>query len=589
MAENGASSHRTAVQFGTDSLRVTTAVIAMVGLSLALFALILGMIYGPAAWFFAPYWLAGVGLLAVIFFVVFNFEWLGQVISGRAAMSGMLVAVMCAAAVVVWFGMNYFFNYPASSKLARKIGLPRQYCSVDLTKTRRFTLSDKTLDLLDGLKQKISIKVMWRGSPQEGPQMDSLLECYAEASDMIDLEFLMPTNEDYDRKKSLLANRLNKEVSELHGRSVSLFFEDRFKYLNYFDLWETRSRRGRYGQVQQDRIFKGEEAITSAICGMIDTEKSKVYFVVDHGEKNPDTRGNGNGLHSAGQLLKRSNIDWEVMDLRTKRKIPDDATVVAIIGPRRELTGEEVKVLQTYLDERQGRLLICMDEYRRDVNLGLGSLLAHVGLVAGRDHVIEKNVDFLWGRAPGLFFGKTLGSEPQAMLDTLREANVQPSFRKARSLKRLQGYSGRFSAHELATGSASDSWGETNLDEFYRRGKARFDKDTDTDGPIHYAFACWEGPTPTPGVEKLGRVVVFGDSDWCEDTLMGLRDNSTFFMAVINWLAGKEKRISIEPKLAEDAPYTMKPKHARRLKIVLVTVPILLVLAAGWVLWARRR
>jgi gliding motility-associatede transport system auxiliary component len=591
MAENKASSHRTAAQFSTDALRVTTAVAAMVGLGLALFALILGMIYGAAAWFFAPYWLAGVGLLAVIFFVVFNFEWLGQVISGRAAMSGLLVAVMCAASVVVWFGTNYFFNYPARNKLARKIGLDPLYYSADLTKTRRFTLNDKTLDLLGGLESKVKITVMWRGGPQEGPQMDSLLECYAEASDMVDLEFLMPTNEDYERKKKKLADRLNKESSRLGRRSVSLLFKDRFKYLDYGDLWDSRPRQGRFGGVQRDRIFKGEEAITSAIYEMIDTEKSKVYFVIDHGEKNPDDSRSGQGLSRAAQLLKRSNIDWEVMDLRTKRKIPDDATVVAVIGPRRELTAEEVKVLQTYLDERQGRLLICMDNYRQDVRLGLGGLLEHVGLVAGRDFVVEKNMDFLWGRMPGLFIGKKLGSQPAAMLNKLREANVQPSFRGARSLRPLQGYRGKFSTHELASASDSDSWGETNLEDLFKRGKTKFDKNSDTEGPIHYAFACYEGPAPMGGrmATPLGRVVVVGDSDWCENSLMDLGDNCTFFMAAINWLAGKEKRISIEPKLADNTTYAMKSKHARRFKIILVIIPVLLALAAGWVFWVRRR
>ncbi len=593
MAEKKAPSHRTAAEFGNDSLRVTTAIAAMVGLGLALFAVILAMISGSwSVAFFAPWWMLGVGVLAITFFIFFNFEWLTQVISGRAAMSGVLVAVMCTGAVSVWFGGNYFFNYPARNKLAKKIGIDPLYWSLDLTKNQRFTLSEKSIDQLDELKDKLDIKVMWRASAQEGPQLDSLLERYAEASDNVNLEFLMPGTKDYELKKKRLADRLNKHPDEIEPRSVSLFYtKDRFKYLTYTDFMEVRPRRGRFNQMRQDRIFKGEEAITSAIYEMIDTKKTKVYFVVDHGEHSPEDRQSGNGLALAGQLLKRSNIDWETMDLRTKKQIPEDATIVALMGPRRELTDEEVKVLQTYLDERKGGLMICLDDYRKDVNLGFDGLLAHLGLTSGQDYVIETSTDYTWGRMPGLFIGKDLGTEPAAMLTRLRKANVRPSFRGARSLKRLEGYRGAFSPQELASGSP-DSYGETSFDSLMK-GKQKFDKDVDTEGPIHYAFACWEGPAPMRGghMEKTtGRVIVVGDSHWCSDQLMSrVRDNHTFFMASINWLADKEKRISIEPKMADNDFYSMKPKNARVFKMVLVIIPILLALAAGWVLWVRRR
>jgi len=592
MPENQAPSHRTADEFGKDSLRVTTAVAAMVGLGLALFAVILAMVNGSwSVAFYAPWWMLGVGLLAIVFFVFFNFEWLAQVISGRAAMSGALVAVLCAGALTVWFGGNYFFNYPARNKLAKKIGIDPLYWSLDLTKNKRFTLSEKSLDQLEELKDKLEIKVMWRAGGQEGPQLDSLLERYAEASDKVDLEFLMPGNKNYELDKKRLADRLNKHPDEIEPRSVSLFYRDRFKYLTYMDFMEVRPRRGRFGRIEQDRIFKGEEAITSTIYEMIDTKKTKVYFVIDHGEHNPEDRRSGNGLAIAGQLLKRSNIDWETMDLRTRKQIPDDATIVAVVGPHRELTDEEVKVLQTYLDERKGALLICLDDFRKDVNLGLDGLLAHLGLTSGRDYVVETSADYTWGRMPGLFIGKDLGMQPAEMLSRLREANVRPSFRGARSLKRLEGYRGDFAPQELASGSP-DSYGETNFDSLMK-GKQKFDKDVDTEGPIHYAFACWEGPSPMPGSrmnKTTGRVLVFGDSHWCSDQLMSMvRDNHTFFMAGINWLAGKEKRISIEPKLADNDFYSMKPKHARVFKMVLVIIPVLLALAAGWVLWARRR
>jgi len=349
----------------------------------------------------------------------------------------------------------------------------------------------------------------------------------------------------------------------------------------------------RFGQVDYQRIFKGEEAITSAVAEMTDTEKTKVYFTVDHGERNPEDRDEqGLGLSIAGQFMKRSNIDWAVMDLRTQKEIPADATIVAICGPRREFTPEEIVVLKRYLDERRGRLLITLDDGQRDVNLGLAPLLEHVGVMAGADFVMEKHADYQLPRYPGLLVGRDLGYEPRAMMEKLKKANIRPSFAGACTLRRIEGYRGEFSPRDLASGSA-DSYGETDLETLYQKRTSEYDKNSDTEGPVHYAMACWEGDAPAMGGrmdKKLGRAVVVGDSDWCSDALMRLiGDNRTFFMAALNWLADKERRIHIEPKLAEDESYNFTPVHGQVFKAVLVAVLVALALASALALWVRRR
>jgi ABC-2 type transport system permease protein len=578
---------RESQEFASDPLRLTTAIASMVGLVMMIFAGILALLYSPSTMFFAPYWLSGVGLLAIIFFVFFNFEWLRQVITGRAALSGVLVGVMCTAAAAIWFGGNYLFNYPARNKLAKMIGIDPLYRVADLTKMRKFTLDEKTAAVIEDLEHPLELKVMWRASPQEGPQLDDLLGLYAEASDKITLEFLMPGTEDYERKRRRLAERLDMELGDIQGRSISMFYGKRSKHITYPELWEERPV-PMYGRVGQQRIFKGEEAITSAIFEMTDPKEVKVYFVVDHGERSPENPSTG--MNAAGKLLKRSSIDWATMDLRTKKEIPGDASLVAICGPRRTITEEELKVLERYVIERKGRLLICLDDYRPDVRLGLDGLLARFGLQAGMDYVIERNNDYQWGRYRDIFIGKDLGHEPRAMLDKLRENRIEPSFRSSRSVGRLEGYRGPFSPTELCSGSA-DSYGETDVQALYK-GKFEFDKNSDTEGPIHYAMASWEGPPPMWGGrmdKKLGRVVVFGDSDWCNDTLIRLPDNRTFFMAVVNWLVGREKSIHIEAKLADDETYILKPRPERVFKIVLITIPVLLFLGAVLVFWVRRR
>lgn len=590
------ASGKAAQEFSGDVLRVVTAVAAIVGLLLMLAALIMAAIEGTfAKAYWTPLWMLCLGLLAVIFFVFFNFEWLAKVITGRAALSGVLVAVMCAGAVALWVCGNLLFNHPGRFRLKfwdKKAPRWKLFWSGDYTKTERFSLHPSTRRQLDELEEKLSITVIYRAGSQEGRQLDDLLKRYEEHSDKVELEFLMPGEEGYELKRKKLARKLKKEhPDELAPRSVSLVYgKERFKYLTEQEFWEMRPD-PRQRWVSRKAIFKGEEALTTAIYQMLDKEKTKVYFVTNHGERSPDDRSR-RGLSIAARLLERSNIEWETMDLRTKERIPKDASVVALVGPKRPVDSSELEVLQKFLDERKGRLLICLDEYRREVDLGLDPLLTYLGIQAGQDIVVETNPDYVWRRYQGMTIGKRLGSSPRAMLERLQAANIHPTFLMARSLRRLDGHRGKFSPAVLCSGS-SDSYGETDLAAYVSSRQTEYDENADTKGPVAYAMASWGGDAPMFGgrmQETLGRVVVVGDSDWCGDMLMrAVAENPSFFMAAINWLAGKEKRIEIAPKLAEDDSYVMKPGHHKMSIYVLCSVLVLLVGAAGLVLWVRRR
>jgi len=536
-------------------------------------------------------------VLAIAFFVFFNFEWLGRVISGRAALSGLLVAVMCTGAVSLWVAGNYFFNYRGRLTLKGKSW--RLYGVWDMTKSGKYTLNDKTFSQLEELEDTLRIVVIGRAGRGEGPELDALLDRYREASDRVKLEYLVPTDEDWDRKRKALAEKLNKDPEELEWRSVALLYKDRFKHLYPMDFWEVRPQ-WRGGRMDRSRVFKGEEMITSAVYGLLDAKKTKIYFVTGHGERAPDDSRSGRGLSMAVALLKRSNIEWEKVRLVTLKEIPEDASVVVVCGPRKAISKSEVEVLKKYLDERKGRLLLCLDEFRPEEDLGLDELLAHVGLKAGRDMIVERDRGFIHAIYRNLFLAARLGYHP--MVEKLSESSVLPMFSGARTISSLKekkpdprrgGDQGDYSTDALITGSEK-SYGETDLATLRKTKRPSFEKDVDVEGPVNYAMASWEGAPPVPGArmqkKDLGRVVVVGDSDWCGNMLMQMApDNRTFFMAAINWLAGKEKRITIEPQVDKNNPLTMKPGQRSLALIVLWTIPTGLLLAAGLVLWLRRR
>jgi hypothetical protein len=570
-------------------VRTITFAAALAGL----LAIVCSMLYGLvnqsfAPGWYAPVWVSGLGLLAIVVFVVFNFDWLSQVVTGRAAMSGMLVALMCAAAVTIWIGGNFFFNYRG------RWGGVRLAWSGDLTRLKRFTLSDMSTKQLDELQSALEIFVIGRAGSAEEKQVDDLLESYARYSDKVKLEFLTP-GPDYERKRKSIADRMRISPNEISFRSITLLYGDKFKRLEHGELWKPEYGANPYAPTRY--VCHAEGAITSGIFEMLDPQKTRVYFVVDHGEKNPQ-ENTQNGLSVAAELLRRNNIESEVLDLRTVKDVPEDATVVALCGPTRSITPGEVEVLGRYLQDRRGRLLICLDEFNPAVDIGLDMLLESVGIRANRDLVIEPNREYTVGRGLPFVLGKDWGSEPRAIVDALGRAGVRPTFLGARSLSRVEEYQGPFKAFELCSGSSA-SYGETDLRSYFDSGRTENDQGRDTEGPIHYAMFAWEGPTPMSPMaqmtQKLGRVAVFGDSDWCGNMIImnpmvsGCQDNRTLLMATVSWLTEKEHRITIAPKRDTESQYSMPSKHKVIGLVVLWSLPVSLLVLSAVVFWARRR
>jgi hypothetical protein len=98
-------------------------------------------------------------------------------------------------------------------------------------------------------------------------------------------------------------------------------------------------------------------------------EKRKAYLVAGHGEiTNPDTvppelKGQVPERHTTVFKTRLGQLNYEVKDLNPMdliHQVPDDATLVMLLGPTIDLQPAEWTSLATYLD-KGGRLLIALD------------------------------------------------------------------------------------------------------------------------------------------------------------------------------------------------------------------------------------
>jgi hypothetical protein len=545
----------------------------------------------------APLIVLGVGVLAVGFFVVFNFEWLGDVITGRAALSGLLVSVMCLAAVVVWAVGVYFFAYKGKIVLPRsKTTIPLTACW-DMTKSKNFTLNDASLQQLKELSEPLRIMVVGRlfnpYAEEPDPQAENLLAMYRQASSMVTVEYLRG-DEESRAKAKVLAEKLHRDTPDFPFGTLALLYKDQVKSFQAQDLWEARPYMPMGNQVMRGQIFKGEEIITSAIRQMLDSKKPKVFFVWGHGERDPEGR-DGRGLSFAQERLKGENMETDKLMLVSAEKVPEEADLLVICGPRQAFGPKELEVLKDYVVGHKGRLLICLDEYRPDADLGLDAFLAEFGILAGHDKIIEPDRHRHY---PGTQYLIAVDYGNNPAVAKLHEDQLPVIFGPARSVRKLEEARSEWSVEPLVSGSES-SYGETDLDAYYTKNQTSYQEGVDSPKPATYAVASWAGSAPPdfPGGHsanegKLGRVVVFGDSSWCANQLFKAPapfDNETLFTSTVKWLIGQETRIAIEPKPTEAEGFALLPVQQGLALYSAVTLGVLLLLVAGLTAWIRRR
>jgi gliding motility-associatede transport system auxiliary component len=214
-----------------------------------------------------------------------------------------------------------------------------------------------------------------------------------------------------------------------------------------------------------------------------------------------------------------------------------------------------------------------------DVNLnGLESTAEYLGLKLTPGLVVDMSSS-QYGADSKIAFASAYADHPitkNFMLRTL--------FPQARKVTADDSYDLGWKVTKLID-VAPNGWLETGkLD-----GKLSFDDKTDIRGPINIAVAMERK------FEKRGqRVVVVGNANFLSNTFIGNGGNLDLGVNIVNWLAGDDRLITIQPKPLKDVNVIIPSDALGRLMAMVVffgfrlVLPIAL-LIAGVVIWWKRR
>ena len=414
--------------------------------------------------------------------------------------------------------------------------------SVDLTENRRHSLSPQTIQLLRGLKADVRALGFFRPDQPSKRVADGLLTQYARYSngrfkwEVVDLD---------------LGPKLAAQYGvEAYGTIVL-------------------DSGGRHEKV----LTVDEEPITNALVKVTREGKRVVYVVQGHGE--PDL-GNSErtGFSVAKGAMERANYEVKSLVLARETKVPDDAAVVVVAGPRIELFAPEGEALGAYLT-RGGRLLVMLGSpmIQRIQDATLRKLLATYGIEAAEDIVIEYSA-LAQLSGFGVSAPVVVDYDPHAITRDLRTMTVFP---QARSLSQAKG-APQGAAFSALARTSPQSWGETNRQEL-DSGRVKPDPD-EKKGPLIVAVTV---------TKDKSRLVVLGSVALATNEFFGVASNPDFLLNTVSWLSGDEEQIAIRPRDSRVAPIFLTQIQERAVNLIsLVILPGVALFAGIAVVVVRR-
>ncbi len=253
---------------------------------------------------------------------------------------------------------------------------------IDLTENQLYTLSPETQEIVKNLQQTTKVYIFDKDTT---PQDKDLLENYRRYNENFEFEIVDP-----DIKVGL--------TKEFDVQSLGDV------YLKYGDKKQL---------VQTLIAFNQREALSEIkLTNAIETIKKdyipKVYVLQGHGEYSLEASQEGS-LSEASSSLESKGYEVKPLNLVENVGIPEDADVIIIASPKRQLFDQEVAALKKY-SETGGNLLLLLDP---STDAGLEPLLKDWGIKLDNRIIIDgSGAGNIVGLGPTTPFITTYGNHP---------------------------------------------------------------------------------------------------------------------------------------------------------------------------------
>ncbi len=456
---------------------------------------------------------------------------------GAYSVTGILLAI--AAVVAVNLGLNY---------------VPEQYSSFDLTENRLYALTDETKAFLSGLSEDITIYVLAEEGAGDA-DFSKTLERMADQTAHIKIKYVSPA-----KNPNFYQN-----YTDVQPSSGSLIVEGdrRSTVVDYGDIYTYEMDYSTYSY--QTTGYDGEGQTVSALA-YVTTEDMPVFYAIGgHGELELEEK--------FVNTITKENAACETLMLYSVDEIPEDAQGVILNFPTSDYSKEDAEKVIAYLQKGGNALIISTMAEGEMANFK--SILDFYGITEVDGTIVEEDRNYYY-QNPYYLFPEIVSAEVTA---SLADGLVFAPFSKGLSYDEEKD-----DIHYtplLTTSSSAFSKVDITDNSDYSKGA------NDIDGPFTVSVEV-EKSTENGGVSHA--YVVGGESlftSLADDMAPG--NNVKLFSSMISMLADHESSVAVPVKSLSMPNLVFNAQTAYLAAVLCVIVIPLATLAAGLVVWLRRR
>ncbi len=463
----------------------------------------------------------------------------------------------------------------------------------DMTPANMYELSDTTTKYLDQLETTDTtvdfyflMEMDYLATDNDSMALYYSLDQYS-SYDCINFIDFDPNNE------PALIEELNPDgLLNLTTGDMIIKCGENFKHIPGMNMYEYEVTYDEEGSsTVQAAYFTGENYITGAIDAVVSGRNSKVYFLTGHGEK---TLANDYKTFHAN--LSNYNYVAEELNLTSIPAVPEDAAIVIVAAPKSDLTNDEARKLNTYL-EGGGNVSFLMSPNDDDVIYkNIEGIMEDFGIGMDYDIVAEQD-PMLYVGDPYTFQVSLVASDSDYSanltdeLISMTNSGYYAYMRNTRSFYRYTGTDDTTLQIEslMQTVSSEDALGtsvSTAIGEAY--GGDESNHDINDGSPLDLAMYSMSP------ARNNAKVLVFGTADFIDDT--NLQEDYMIIpvylmLSTITWMYDSDLDMDMGiANKAKDYDYmTMNSEsEANTTAVIFMVVPFIVALIGAGV-WLGRR
>lgn len=415
--------------------------------------------------------------------------------------------------------------------------LAREYrIEYDLTQSHRNTLSPATLEVLKRLEGPVSITAYALARDARGEHVHRRIE-----------EFLRP----YQRAKPDLTVTIvdpREQPKAATEAGVRAAIELVVEY-----------------QRRTERLVEfNEQALANVLLRLARSSERLVLWLDGHGERKLNGPAN-HDLGEFGRQLEYKGFRVSGINLALAQEMPANAALLVIASPQVNLLPAEVEKIRRYV-AGGGNLLWLIDP---EPLRGLAPIAEMLGLVLTPGIVADPEAA-RYGASPALAVAAVYGRH--AITDGFNLITIYPQARQIEAID-------------------NDDWRIRPLIEVAPRGcvktgklEGRCDRSRDIAGPVTIASAFERAAG-----DRQQRVVVVGNGNFLSNAFIGNGGNRDLGINMVNWLAGDDRMIVIQPRGATDNAIDIDQATLYFIAFSFLIAAPLAFMITGLAIWWRRR